>query len=70
MELVIFMIIVVFFFVYNYIMMRILIVFIAGVYIGQEYGNTIPNVKIKSYELYESFKRTEFYKKISEDFKK
>ena len=45
-------------------MLRTLIVFVAGVYIGQEYGNTIPNVKMKSYELYESFKAMEFYKKI------
>jgi hypothetical protein len=51
-------------------MFRTLIVFIAGVYIGQEYGNTIPNVKVRSYEMYESLKSTEFYKKIRDDLNK
>jgi hypothetical protein len=51
-------------------MFRTLIVFIAGVYIGQEYGDTIPSVKVKSYEMYESLKSTEFYKKIRDDLNK
>ena len=46
------------------------ITFLAGVYIGQEYGKTIPNVKDYSKELYSSFLNTEFYKRISDDWKK
>lgn len=41
--------------------------FLVGVYVGQEFGNTIPNVKSYSLELYDTFKQTEFYKKISSD---
>ena len=51
-------------------MFRTLIVFIAGVYIGQEYTDSIPSVKVKSYEIYESLKSTEFYKKIRDDLNK
>jgi len=51
-------------------MFRSLIIFTLGVYIGQEYGDTIPSVKIKSYEMYESLKSTEFYKKIRNDLNK
>lgn len=50
-------------------MIRTLFVFIFGVYIGQEYGNLIPNVKIKTYEVFENFKTTELYKKINRDLK-
>lgn len=46
------------------------ITFLAGIYIGQEYGNTIPSVKKYSIEIYESFTSMEFYKKISNDFNK
>jgi len=51
-------------------MFRTIAVFILGVYIGQEYGNVIPNVKIKGNEMFEEFTHTNFYKKLSEDFKK
>jgi hypothetical protein len=51
-------------------MFRSLIIFTLGVYIGQEYGNTIPSVRLKSYEMYESFKNTDFYKKIRDDLNK
>lgn len=51
-------------------MLRTLIVFVLGVYIGQEYGNTIPSVKLKSYEMYESLKSTDLYKKIRDDLNK
>jgi len=54
----------------NVIMIRTLCVFIFGVYVGQEYGNLIPNVKSKTYEVFENFKTTELYKKINEDLKK
>lgn len=51
-------------------MFRTIAVFILGVYVGQEYGNLIPNVKVKGEEFYDNLLETEFYKKISEDFKK
>lgn len=50
-------------------MFRTLAIFIFGVYVGQEYGNVIPNVKLKSEEFYDKFTETEFYKKIKSDFK-
>jgi hypothetical protein len=46
------------------------ITFLAGVYVGQEFGKTIPNVKEYSKELYESFSNTAFYKKIKDDWRK
>ena len=46
------------------------VTFLAGVYIGQEYGNTIPKVKDYTLELYERFTRTEFYKQVSRDINK
>jgi hypothetical protein len=46
------------------------ITFLAGVYIGQEYGNTIPRVKSYTEDLYQRFKQTEFYKQVSRDINK
>lgn len=46
------------------------ITFLAGVYIGQEYGSTIPKVKDYTKELYDRFTHTEFYKQVSKDFNK
>jgi hypothetical protein len=51
-------------------MIRSLIIFTLGVWVGQEYGNVIPNVKLKSYEMYESLKTTDLYKKIIDDLNK
>lgn len=45
------------------------VTFLTGVYIGQEYGKTIPNVKLYTLELYNQFKNSEFYKKLNEDLK-
>ena len=46
------------------------ITFLAGVYIGQEYGNTLPSVKAYTEKMYESLKKTEFYKRIEDDVNK
>lgn len=46
------------------------VTFLAGVYIGQEYGKTIPNVKQYTLELYEKFTQTDFYKQVSKDMNK
>lgn len=51
-------------------MIRIIGVFLLGVYIGQEYGNKIPNVSKKSLEIFELFKNTEIYGILSRDLSK
>lgn len=51
-------------------MIKYTIVLLTGIYIGQEYGNNIPNVKEYTIKTYNDFTKTEFYKKIKEDFKK
>lgn len=51
-------------------MIRITFVFLLGVYIGQEYGNNIPNVSKKSLEIFELFKNTEIYGILSRDLNK
>lgn len=38
--------------------------------IGQEFGSTLPNVKTLSLEMYYTFTKSEFYKKIIDDFNK
>jgi len=40
-------------------------VFLLGVYVGQEYGKTIPNVREKTIELYKDFQQTEIYQKLT-----
>jgi hypothetical protein len=42
-------------------MFQNIISFLFGVYIGQEFGNHIPNVKNKSVELFREFQKTNFY---------
>lgn len=44
------------------------ITFLFGIYVGQEYGKYIPNVKNKTMEYVNEIKKSEFYKKIDEDF--
>jgi hypothetical protein len=51
-------------------MLRSLVIFMVGVYVGQEYGSSIPSVKEKSYEMFEQFRTTDLYKKICEDVRK
>lgn len=53
----------------NNIMFRTLAIFVLGVYVGQEYGDVIPNVKSKTEEFYDKFTETEFYKKLKSDLK-
>jgi hypothetical protein len=45
-------------------MIKYLGTFLFGVYIGQEYGNILPNVKHKTMDAFEHFKKTELYKDI------
>ena len=51
-------------------MLRLIGAFLLGVYVGQEYGKQIPDVKDKTMELYSEFKRTELYKSLEEKLKK
>lgn len=51
-------------------MIRIVGVFLLGVYIGQEYGTNIPNINKKSIEIIEVLKQTEIYGMLSRDIKK
>jgi hypothetical protein len=51
-------------------MLRITAMFLLGVYVGQEYGNNIPNINKKSLEIIELFRHTEIYGMLSRDLKK
>jgi hypothetical protein len=42
-------------------MFQSIVSFLFGVYIGQEFGNNIPNVKNKTIEILKEFEKTEFY---------
>lgn len=46
------------------------ITFLFGIYVGQEYGKYIPNVKNKAMEYFKELKKTELYMKLENDFKK
>lgn len=39
-------------------MIRYIIIFLTGVFVGQEYGDVIPNVRLKTIEMYREFKKT------------
>ena len=51
-------------------MFQNIISFIIGVYIGQEFGQQIPNVKEKSIEIFSEFQKTEFYNNYLNNKKK
>jgi hypothetical protein len=51
-------------------MIKYIGVFLLGVYIGQEYGNDIPNVNKKAKELTVILKNTEIYNMLSRDLNK
>jgi uncharacterized membrane-anchored protein YhcB (DUF1043 family) len=50
--------------------MRLLIAFVVGIYVGQEYGRLLPNVRNKTMEIFEELKNTDLYKKVREDVKR
>lgn len=41
-----------------------------GIYIGQEYPNSVPNIKEKTIQVYKYFQTTDFYKALNDDKKK
>lgn len=49
-------------------MFRTLIVFTFGIFLGQEYPNTLPNVKNEGIILYNQILRSELYKKFKADY--
>jgi len=49
-------------------MIKDILLFVCGVYIGQEYGNTVPSVKLASASLYKTFIDSKFYEKLKKDF--
>lgn len=51
-------------------MLKYSIAFLLGVYVGQQYGTALPNLKKKSEEIYENFKKSDFYKKVNDDINK
>ena len=50
-------------------MFRTLIVFTFGVFLTQEYGDVIPNVKMETLKFYHQMIKSEFYNKLNENFK-
>ena len=40
--------------------------FIFGIFIGQEYGNKIPNIKSSTIEIIKEIKKSEIYKTIND----
>lgn len=51
-------------------MIKYTVVFLFGVFVGQEYGKQFPNVKNKSINIYNQFTKSDFYKKVRDDFNK
>lgn len=48
-------------------MIKYSLIFLTGVFVGQEY-RSIPNVRVKVYEIYEELRKSDFYKKLRDDF--
>ncbi len=44
--------------------------FVSGVYIGQRYGKTLPNIQKVTIDVYNKIKQTEFFKEVMKDIKK
>ena len=51
-------------------MFRTLIVFTFGIFIGQEYNEVLPNVKIEGLNMFHKIITSDFYKRIKNDFNK
>ncbi len=45
-------------------MLRYIVSFVFGVYIGQEYGVLVPNVKHKTIDMLKQIKESDFYKEV------
>jgi len=45
-------------------------ILVTGIFIGQEYKESIPNIKKTSIKLYQYFKNTDLYKELNIDDKK
>ena len=51
-------------------MLKDILIFVCGVYFGQEYGNTITSVRLVSSAAYKSFTESKFYNQLKDDWKK
>jgi hypothetical protein len=49
-------------------MFKSLLAFTFGLFLGQEFGSVLPNVKNEGIILYNQILRSEFYKKLRNDF--
>jgi hypothetical protein len=45
-------------------MIKYIVSFVFGVYIGQEYGSLVPNVKNRTIEALKQIKESDFYKEV------
>lgn len=44
--------------------------FISGLYIGQRYGKTLPNIQKVTIDVCNRVKQTDFFKEVMKDIKK
>ena len=51
-------------------MFRTFIVFTIGLFLGQEYGEFLPNVKTEGLHFFNQILKSDFYKRLKEDFNK
>lgn len=51
-------------------MFRTVLVFTFGVFLGQEFGTVLPNVKNEGLIFYNQILKSDFYKKLKDDYNK
>ena len=51
-------------------MCKTTLIFLLGIYIGQEFGETLPNIQTESFKIYYIFTKSDFYNKLRNDFHK
>lgn len=51
-------------------MFRTLIVFTFGLFLGQEYGTVLPNVKLEGLHFFHQILKSDFYKNLKDDYNK
>lgn len=50
-------------------MIQSLIIFLFGIYIGQEFGNNIPNVRQKTIDIWKELEKTKFFGLLDKKYK-
>jgi hypothetical protein len=51
-------------------MFKSLLAFTFGLFLGQEYGSVLPNVKNEGLILYNNILKSDFYKRLKDEYKK